>query len=245
RKAFWAILDRKAMDKAAGGELVSTVMTHFIYPGIPGFEQAGGLNGPKFDYNEHPEGSKTVAEKYMKLAGYPSGKYTGGETVTIVGAKGDPAEEQAEIVNSELKGLGFSTKFTLVEDATMYEKYCEVPKEEITVCPSVGWIADFADPQAVLNVTFNGTHITQTSNVNWSQADIPKINEAMAKGENVVGEPARAEAWAKIDEELVENAVAIPYEWNKQPNIEGKGVKGVGDLWDIGQWDYNFTSLEK
>ena len=73
-----------------------------------------------------------VAEKYMKLAGYPSGKYTGGKTVTVVGAKGNPAEQDAEIVNSTLKNLGFNTKFTLVETSTMYAKFCNVPKEEIT-----------------------------------------------------------------------------------------------------------------
>jgi len=32
RKAFWAALDRTAMNKARGGELVTNVMTHFIYP---------------------------------------------------------------------------------------------------------------------------------------------------------------------------------------------------------------------
>ncbi len=32
-----------------------------------------------------------VAEKYMKLAGYPSGKYTGSETLQIVGSTGAPA----------------------------------------------------------------------------------------------------------------------------------------------------------
>ena len=67
------------MDKARGGTLVTNVMTHFIYPGVPGFEQAGGLAGPKVDYNEHPDGDMAVAEKYMKLAGYPSGKYTGAQ----------------------------------------------------------------------------------------------------------------------------------------------------------------------
>ena len=91
RKAYWAALDREAMDKVRGGELVTNVMTHFIYPEIPGFEQAGGLAGPKVDYNEHPQGNMAVAEKYMKLAGYPSGKYTGSATVQVVGSTGDPA----------------------------------------------------------------------------------------------------------------------------------------------------------
>jgi len=247
RKAFWAALDRTSMDKARGGELVTNVATHFIYPTINGFEQAGGLKGPtgpQFDFNEHPEGDKAIAEKYMKLAGYPSGKYTGGGTVTIVGSKGSPAEEDAEIVNQTLKNLGFTTKFTLLEASTMYAKFCNVPKEEITVCPNVGWIADFADPQTVLNITFNGTTITTTGNVNWGQTNVPKINAAMAAAENVVGKEARAKAWAKIDEELVEDAAAIPFDWDKQAGIEGSTVNGVGDIWDVGEWDYSYTSLK-
>jgi peptide/nickel transport system substrate-binding protein len=247
RKAFWAALDRQAMDKARGGELVTTVATHFIYPTINGFEQSGGVKGPQgpqFDFNAYPEGNMKVAEKYIKLAGYPSGKYTGGETVTVVGGTGNPAEQDAEIVEQTLKSLGFPVKFTLVEASTMYAKYCNVPKEEITVCPSVGWIADFPDPQTVLNITFNGTTITPTGNVNWGQTNVPKINAAMAAAENVVGNEARAKAWAKIDEMLVEDAAAIPFDWDKQAGIEGTGVNGVGDIWDVGEWDYSFTSLK-
>jgi peptide/nickel transport system substrate-binding protein len=244
RKAFWAALDRKAMDKARGGELVTTVATHYIYPTIPGFEQAGGTAGPKLDYNEHPEGDMAVAEKYIKAAGFPSGKYTGSSTVTIVGAKGNPAEQDAEIVNQTLKNLGFKTKFTLVETATMYAKYCNVPKEEINVCPSVGWIADFGDAQTVLNITFNGKFINETGNVNWGQTNVPKLNEAMTAAESVSGQEARAAAWGKIDTELSEIATDIPFDWDKQANIEGSEVEGVGDLWDVGEWDYNYTSLK-
>ena len=247
RKAFWAALNRKAMDKTRGGELVTTVATHFIYPTINGFEQSGGVKGPQgpqFDFNAYPEGNMKVAEKYIKLAGYPSGKYTGGETVTMVGSTGNPQEPEAEIVEQTLKNLGFTVKLSFEEASTMYAKYCNVPKEEITVCPNVGWIADFADPQTVLNITFNGTTITPTGNVNWGQTDVPKINAAMAAAENVVGNEARAKAWAKIDEELVENAAAIPFDWDKQAGIEGSTVNGVGDIWDVGEWDYNYTSLK-
>jgi peptide/nickel transport system substrate-binding protein len=244
RKAFWAALDRKALDRARGGALVTNVATHFIYPGIAGFEQAGGLTGPKVDYNEYPEGNLKIAEKYIKLAGYPSGKYTGGKTITVVGASSPPAKEDAEIVNQTLKNLGFNTKATLVETSTMYAKYCNVPKEEIEVCPSVGWIADFADPQTVLNITFNGKSIVPTGNVNWGQTNVPKLNAAMTAAESLNDKSARADAWAKIDRELVENAAAIPFDWDKQANIEGSAVKGVGDLWDVGEWDYSWTSLK-
>lgn len=244
RKALWAALDRAALDRIRGGSIVTNVQTHFIYPGIRGFEQAGGLAGPKVDYNEHPEGSMAVAEKYVKLAGYPSGKYTGGKTLTIVGASNPPGKEDAEVVDQKLKTLGFSTKITLVDTATMYAKFCNVPKEEIDVCPSVGWIADFADPQTVLNITFNGKSIVPTGNVNWGQTNVPKLNAAMAAAEALNNQEERAKAWAKIDVELVEDAAAVPFDWDKQANIEGSTVKGVGDLWDTGEWDYSWTSLK-
>jgi peptide/nickel transport system substrate-binding protein len=244
RKAFWAALDRTAMNKARGGALVTSVMTHFIYPEIPGFEEAGGLAGPPVDYNAHPEGNPQVAAKYIKLAGYPSGKYTGSKTLQIVGATGSPEAEDAEIVNQTLKNLGFKTKFDLVDKSVMYSKYCGVPAEEIDVCPSVGWAADFGDPQAVLDVPFNGANILSSNNNNYGQVDDPAIDKAMAAAELIVGAKARAAAWAKIDEELVAQAAAIPFAWDKQPNIEAKDVAGVGDVWDLGAWDYSFTSLK-
>ncbi len=49
---------------------------------------------------------------------------------------------------------------------------------------------------------------------------------------------------AKIDSEIVENAAAIPYDWEKSPRVEGKEVHGVAMLWNEGAWDYSFTSLK-
>jgi len=244
RKAFWAALDRTAMNRARGGKLVTDVMTHFLYPEIPGFAAAGGLEGPKVDYNEHPEGDTAVAEKYMRLAGYPSGKYTGGKTLEVVGSTGSPASDDAEIANQTLENLGFRTKLNLVDSSVMYSKFCGVPAEEIDVCPNVGWAADFADPQAVLDVPFNGRNIVSTGNNNWGQVNNPAINAAMDKAERLIGQEPREKAWAAIDGELVADAAAIPFDWDKQPNIESKDVAGVGDLWNVGSWDYSYTSLK-
>jgi hypothetical protein len=80
--------------------------------------------------------------------------------------------------------------------------------------------------------------------VNWGQTNIPKLNAAMTAAESVTGTQARASAWAKIDEEIVENAANVPFDWDKQANIEGSSVAGVGDLWDVGEWDYSWTSLK-
>ena len=43
---------------------------------------------------------------------------------------------------------------------------------------------------------------------------------------------------------LVNKAVAIPEDFDNQPNIESKNVAGVNKLWNEGTWDFDFTSLK-
>src|SRR5215212_7591513 len=69
RKAVFAGLDRKAMNLAFGGESVGKIATHIIPPGVAGFEQAGGLEGPDLDFLKKPEGDQALAAEYLKKAG--------------------------------------------------------------------------------------------------------------------------------------------------------------------------------
>ena len=87
RKAVYAAVDRAALDRERGGDACHERRDSLHLPDDPRLRTGGRpARVRKFDYNEHPEGSTTVAEKYMKLAGYPSGKYTGTKTVQVVGA---------------------------------------------------------------------------------------------------------------------------------------------------------------
>jgi peptide/nickel transport system substrate-binding protein len=105
RKAVIAASNREAYLLARGGKLVGTVATHFIYPEVPGYTQAGGAAGGGQDYISHPAGDMTVAEKYMKAAGYPSGKYTGSANVLIVGSNSAPGPQEMQIVQNGLNSL--------------------------------------------------------------------------------------------------------------------------------------------
>ncbi len=244
RRAFWAALDREAIVKARGGPLVAEPMTHFIYPGTNGFTEAGAYAGPNVDYNKDVNGSHSVACKYMKAAGYANCKYTGPGTVQIVGANNGNDPAIIAIDNAALQSLGFNTHVSEVDQSTMYAKYCGVPKQEIDACPTVGWVRDFADPLSVLYVPFYGPAIVPTNNSNWGQVNTPAINAAMQKAALVVDPTARAQAWANVDKLLVQNASVIPEEFDNQPNVESKDVAGVNDLWNIGTWDFSFTSLK-
>jgi peptide/nickel transport system substrate-binding protein len=248
RRAVYAALDRSAMVKIAGGTIVGTVGTHFIYPGNGGFAQSGGNAGPNYPWNRYPSGNVTLAKSYMKKAGFKSGMYTGSQTIKIVGANNGNAPEQDAIVKQAFTALGFKATVADVDQSVMYAKYCGVPKAEIDACPQVGWIRDFADPQTTLFVPFYGPAITPTNNSNWGQVGGPgsgeeAINKAMEAAEVAPAAQTNA-AWAKVDNMLVDQAVAVPWIWDKQPNIEAGNVRGINDLWNVGSWDYAFTSLK-
>ncbi len=244
RRAVYAGLDRAAIIKVIGGSLVAEPATHFIYPGTDGFLQAGGYAGPQLPWNKDVNGNLKVAEQYIKAAGYPSGKYTGNYVVQIVGANNGNAPAEIQIVNADLTALGFKTHVSEVDQSVMYGKYCGVPKAEIDVCPTGGWIRDFDDPLTVLYVPFYGPAITSTNNSNFGQVNDPQINAAMQAASLVVNPAARAQAWANVDELLVDKAAAIPEDFDNQPNIRSADVRGVNDLWDEGEWDFSFSSLQ-
>ena len=85
-----------------------------------------------------------------------SGKYEGAEEILIVGDNAEPDKSIAQITEQQLNEMGFKTKLRLVTRDTMYTKFCDVPKTDVHVCPSVGWLQDFPDPQTMLDPTFNG-----------------------------------------------------------------------------------------
>jgi peptide/nickel transport system substrate-binding protein len=243
RRAIWAALDRQAIVKAEGGSLFVSPMTHFISPGVIGYQLAGGAAGPRVDYNMNLHGSPRVAKKYMRLAGYPGGRYTGSATIRIVGAGSFDWPPVTQIVNRAFRSLGFRTHVIEVDFGLMYSNFCGVPRREIDACPSVGWVKDFADPQSLLYIPFYGPTITATNNSNWGQVNDPRINSAMAKAAVVSGLAARAEAWARVDRMLVDRAVAVPETFDISQTIESRNVAGVNAVWDAGVWDLDFTSL--
>ncbi len=243
RKAAIANADREAYLLARGGKLVGTVATHFLGPEVNGHKEAGGAEGFGVDYLKNPRGDLEVAKKYMKLAGYPSGKYTGKAKVLIVGANSDPGPKEMQIVSDRLEALGFKTTIKAVPQQTMYSKFCGYVKAKVNVCPTAGWIEDFPDPYAYLYVPFSGKSIVPVNNSNWAQLDDPKINAAMDEAAKISEPAARYKAWAEVDRMLVEAAPAIPEIWASNALVKGTEVRGVLDEWND-NWNLSFSSVK-
>jgi peptide/nickel transport system substrate-binding protein len=243
RKAIIASFDRTALRQAFGGSLVGDIPTHFIPPGQPGFEEAGGIKGPGYDFLAKPEGDMAVAQEYMKKAGFASGKYDGGQTFEAVTDNATQQLNVTQVAQQQFAKLGFKVKIKAVTRDAMYTKFCQVKKAEPPICPSVGWLKDFADPETLLGPVFNGKNILDVGNSNFAQLNDPKVNALMDKAE-VVNDPAkRNQAWGDVDKAITDAAPGIPWLWDKQPVLHSKDVNGVINT-NLATWDFTATSIK-
>jgi peptide/nickel transport system substrate-binding protein len=242
RRALVAAFDRNALRQAFGGPLTGDIPTHFIPPGQPGFDEAGGVEGPGLDFLAKPEGDMALAEEYMRKAGYESGRYDGNKTFTAVSDNATQQRRVSEVAIEQFAKLGFKVEAQYVTRDAMYTRFCQVPDEMPDVCPSVGWLKDFADPETLIGPVFNGKNILESGNSNFSMLDVPELNDMMDEAE-VINDPAeRAQAWGEVDRAVTEQAPGIPWLWDKQPMLRSADVNGVVSRYNA-SWDLTFTSV--
>jgi peptide/nickel transport system substrate-binding protein len=242
RKAVVAATDRKALQLTRGGAVAGDIATHILAPTAPGYDAAGGAKGPDLDFLANPNGDQAVATKYMKAAGFPSGKYSG-PPITMIGDNGDPAAKTAQVVLQTFQKLGFKVNFRSVSHETMYSRFCNVPKQKVNVCPNVGWLPDFPDGYAWLYPTFDSKAIVPENNSNWPQLKNSQVDAAIQKAIGTTNEQKREDAWGQVDKEVTSLAPAIPWFWDNTPNIQSKNVQGVIAQWNAA-YDLSFTSLK-
>jgi peptide/nickel transport system substrate-binding protein len=242
RRAISAVTDRDELRLTRGGDTLGTIATHFIPPGIPGFEEAGGEAGPGFDFTKNPNGDVELAKDYLRKAGFESGMYEGPELL-MVGDDEAPTNRTAEAFQAQLEKIGVKVKLRLVPHDTMNSEFCQVPKADVALCPNLGWAKDFYDAQSFTDVLFSGEQILEEGNYNHSELDDPGINKKIAAAALITDPRERAKAYGELDRDITELAVVIPWLWDNQVNIRSSDVKGVVNAFNS-SYDLNFTSLE-
>jgi peptide/nickel transport system substrate-binding protein len=210
---------------------------------MPGFEQAGGTAGPGYDFYANPNGNVALAESYMKKAGYPSGKYTGGPLLAVADNE-PPAKDTAEAVQSQLGKIGIKLTLHEVPHATMLSTFCLVPKADVAICPTLGWGKDFYDSQSMIDPVFNGKNIVPAGNTNTPEANNPVLNKQMDEAEQLINAGERAKAWANLDKEVTGEAYVVTWLWDNDVSFTSKNVHGVKWPFNGGDWDLTATSLK-
>jgi peptide/nickel transport system substrate-binding protein len=242
RRAISAVIDRTALRTTRGGPDVGTVATHFLPPGVAGFDDAGGEKGFGFDFIA-PTSNLSVAMNYMKKAGFKSGKYTGPALLTVADNV-SPAKQTAEAFQNQVGKLGFKLNLKEVPHATMLQKFCEVPKAAVAICPNFGWGADFFSAQSFIDPLFNGKNIVPSGNVNSAQVDDPTLNAKIDKAKQVTDPGASAKAWADLDKDVTNQSYFVTWLWDNDIVLASTNVKVVPSKFNSGAADLVFSSLK-
>ena len=242
RKAIIAVTNRNALILTRGGPYIGIPATHWIPPGMPGYDQAGGAVGPGNDFYANSNGNLALAESYMKKAGYPSGKYTG-PPLLMVGDNASPAKETAEAFATQIAQIGFKVNLQEVPHATMYSKFCLVQKSQPPLCPNLAWGKDFFDSESMIAPLFDGANIAQTGNTNTAQVNNPAINAAIAKANVLTDATARANAYGAIDRTVTAGAYYDTWIWDNEVNLRSSNVNANYNHFNT-DWDLASSSLQ-
>jgi peptide/nickel transport system substrate-binding protein len=243
RRAIAAVIDKTALRQTRGGPNLGTIATHFLPPGIGGFDEAGGDKGPGFDFMSSETANVALAKEYMKKAGFKNGMYSGPALLTIADNV-SPAKETAEAFQEQVKAIGLKLQFREVPHATMLTKFCQVPKSNTAICPNLGWGADFFAPVSFFSPLFYGPNIVQSGNVNTAEVNDPKLNKQIEDAQQITNVEEAGKAWGELDKEVTNQAYFIPWLWDNNVSLMGPNIKGVPSKFNSGALDYVFSSVK-
>jgi peptide/nickel transport system substrate-binding protein len=238
RRAVSAALDQDALHDALGGAVVGEVPTHWIPPGVPGFEEAGGRAGPGVDFLAFRRGNLALARRYLRRAGYARGRITGLPVLELVARRQASAAAFAAETREALAALGLRSRVRFLAFGPFIQACSRASR--VAACLGYRWQRDLDDAASVLPPLFGRQGLRAGTNV--SRLSDPSLERLMDEATTTTGEADRAERWADVDRSLTELAPGVPVVWNREPNLRSEDVKGVLDR-ELAAWDLSFSSL--
>lgn len=225
RRALVAALDREALLDAAGGG--GQLASHYLPPGVPGYDESGGVDGTGAPELREPTGDLRRAAAELRLAGEPRGRYTG---PVLRAARGDAGADAAvaRAARAAWRELGVRLRVDVLDRAAL-RTACQ-GASPYAVCLSASTGSAAADPEVLLRPALRGLAGS-------------RVDEAMAASGDLADGELRDRAWAGINRAAVEMAVGAPWRWDERPLLVSRDVIGAVDE-HAGTWDLAFTSLD-
>jgi len=191
RQAVNYAIDAKALERIYAGQIAAT--HQILPPGMPGYKQ----------FDLYPT-DKAKAKEMIKEAN-PADM-----DITVWTDTESPNNEAGEYLNEVLKELGFDTTLKILNA----DNYFTVIGNATTPNLDAGWsdwFQDYPHPNDFFQPLLAGESILPTNNANFAKLDDPAINKKIEElGEEQLGSE-QEEAYAKLDEEIMELAPWAPY----------------------------------
>jgi Bacterial extracellular solute-binding proteins, family 5 Middle len=217
RRAVSAALDQDAVLAAPGGRVVGDVPTHWIPPGVPGFEEAGGKAGPGVDFLAFRQGNLALARRYLRQAGYTRGRIAGVPVLDLVARRQPSAPAFAAETGRALAALGLRSRVRFLAFGPFIRACSRDPS--VAACLGYRWQRDLDDAASMLPPLFGRPGLEAGTNV--SRLSDPSLESLMDEAATTTGEADRAERWADVDRRVTELAPGAD-------RLEPRGERALG-----------------
>ena len=204
REAINYAIDRENICEVLG-EGVSTPMTGFVPPGIPGFQE----NAAPYTYD--PEKAKQL----LAEAGFPNGE--GLETLKFGYNTGSGHEKFGEAIQADFKEIGINMELEGYEWGTMLDK---AKSGEITFY-RLGWSADYPTMDNFLYPNFYSQ-----SYDNYAAYNNPEVDKLLLEARSTIDKDERIAKYREVEKViLADNAFMLIYFYGQrrviQPYVKG------------------------
>ena len=203
RLALAYALDRNAMVKLFGGQVLAGPTCQVLPVGFPGHEDycpftVGG--GPKYNGPDMDKAKALMAESGQK-----------GQKVTIISEDTDASKALGTYMQSVMNDLGFDTSLKPISSNDQFT-YIQNTKNNVQISITQ-WYQDYPAASDFLNILFGceSFHKDSDSSINIAGFCDKDINDKMHKALElgVTDQAAANKMWAEIDKAVTDKAPAV------------------------------------
>ncbi|NNG38979.1 ABC transporter substrate-binding protein [Flexivirga sp. ID2601S] len=207
RKALEYAINKQSLQTIAGGPTYGgAISTTLIPPGVQGYQ--------KYDLYPAPAtGDVTKAKQLLGSTKLP--------TLNLVYDSTSPGQaQQAASIQADLKKLGVNVKLTGQDSDTWQATVSQSNNFDLTIS---GWQADYPGAYAQLQPVFAANQIGN-GNFNLSKFKDPAVDKAIDDATALTDPDEAAKAWAKIDQQILQQAPVVPLYYSHQAYLNGSNV---------------------
>jgi peptide/nickel transport system substrate-binding protein len=209
RQAIQYAVDKVATQRARGGTFAGDPASTILTPTLLGYQ--------KYDLYPTPnnQGDPAKAKQLLAEAGYPNGL-----SLSYLGVNTGASKAVDTVVQAALARVGIKLDVRQLTNSAHYTDELQIPSKRLThQIGNAGWCPDYAGDgtRSFIVPNFDGRAILPSGNQNYSEYDNPEVNSMI---DQALAEPDKAKRgalWAAVDKRIMQDAVWVPYIYDKSP----------------------------
>jgi peptide/nickel transport system substrate-binding protein len=218
RQALSYAINRAHLLQDLGGPKVSPPLANILPDGINGSQYL-----PK-GYDPYPY-NPAKAKSMLKAAGYPNGL----QLTVLYNAESTSEPAMFQTMQADMAKAGIKLKALAVPSADLYVKYLEVPttaKNGTWDIAMSGWGPDWYGDAAdsFFGPIYSGPNSYPPIGSNFSEYNNPQVNALIAQAAKETSAVAAGQLWAKIDQDVMNDAPTYQITQDLQPNYHSSFV---------------------